>query len=175
VISAQGSPFWQFSLGFYGRPGVAEACVALQDTCDVDVNLLLFMIWLGLNGRQLSAAELRTIEEKSRGWARVVVAPLRRVRRALKGGAALVADDAVEPFRAKIKAIELEAERLEQEALYHLAENPSLGSNLGQGGSSVADAAYANIWTYEQRLGQTFTKSAVDVVLGAVREICAER
>jgi len=27
------------------RPGVAEACLALQDTCDADVNLLLYGCW----------------------------------------------------------------------------------------------------------------------------------
>ncbi|TMJ29569.1 MAG: DUF2390 domain-containing protein, partial [Alphaproteobacteria bacterium] len=29
--SATGSPFWRFSLGFYRRAGVAEACIALQE------------------------------------------------------------------------------------------------------------------------------------------------
>ena len=44
--SAQGSPFWRFSLRLYRAPGVGDACIALQETSGVDVNLLLFLLWL---------------------------------------------------------------------------------------------------------------------------------
>src|SRR5262249_35669715 len=43
--SAQGSPFWRFSLQFYRQPKVADACIALQEGAGVDVNLLLFLLW----------------------------------------------------------------------------------------------------------------------------------
>jgi uncharacterized protein (TIGR02444 family) len=39
--------FWRFSLSVYAAPGVADECLALQDTRGVDVNLLLFCAWLG--------------------------------------------------------------------------------------------------------------------------------
>src|ERR1700680_2972326 len=45
-----GSPFWRFSLRFYRQPGVADACIALQDARGVDVNILLFFLWLGSPG-----------------------------------------------------------------------------------------------------------------------------
>src|SRR5271170_5952237 len=35
------TPFWRFSLNFYRQADVSDACIALQDTCGVDVNLLL--------------------------------------------------------------------------------------------------------------------------------------
>jgi len=161
----QGSPFWQFSLAFYGRPGVAEACLTLQDQCGVDVNLLLFLIWLGLARRQLSSEELRAIETQSRGWAQSVVAPLRAARRALKGGWSFADGVGAESLRAEIKAIELEAERLEQEALYRLAQNPS----LGVAARSADAAACANIKSYETLLGRAFTDTAVNVLFAAIR------
>jgi len=40
------SPFWRFSLRFYSRPGVAAACLALQDEAGADVNLMLFLLFL---------------------------------------------------------------------------------------------------------------------------------
>ena len=43
--SDQGSPFWRFSLQLYRLPGVAEACIELQEKCGADVNLLLFLLW----------------------------------------------------------------------------------------------------------------------------------
>ena len=47
------TPFWRFSLKFYRQAGVAEACIAAQDGCGVDVNLLLFLFWLASGGRQV--------------------------------------------------------------------------------------------------------------------------
>jgi uncharacterized protein (TIGR02444 family) len=164
---ATGSPFWQFSLGFYGRAGVADACIALQDQCGVDVNLLLFLLWLAMAKRQLSLGELYAIEQKSRAWSRMVVGPLRTVRRTLKTGSELVAPASAETFRAGIKAVELEAERIEQEALYAFSQNPGLGRSA----ELVEDAARANVKIYESIIGREFTKNAVDVLLRAINDV----
>jgi len=161
---APGSPFWQFSLDFYRRPGVAPACLVLQDECGVDVNLLLLLLWLARAKRQVSVEEVRAIEASSAAWSRMVVAPLRAVRRTLKQGSSFVA--ATEPLRIDLKAIELEAERLEQEALYHLAEN----SALGRTAPSVQAASCANIKAYEDSAARTFAKNAIDVLISALGE-----
>ena len=42
---------WRFSLAFYASPGVAQALIALQDRDQLDVNLMLFALWLGVSGR----------------------------------------------------------------------------------------------------------------------------
>lgn len=39
--------FWQFSLAVYAAPGVEAECLALQEALGIDVNLLLFFVWLG--------------------------------------------------------------------------------------------------------------------------------
>ena len=46
VSGTQGSPFWKFSLGYYRGAGVSEACLELQDRCGVDVNVVLFLLWM---------------------------------------------------------------------------------------------------------------------------------
>jgi uncharacterized protein (TIGR02444 family) len=161
---ARGSPFWRFSLGFYRQAGVSEACIALQDQCGVDVNLLLFLLWLGLARRRLSPEDLRAIEADSRAWSLAVVVPLRSVRRTLKGGSNLVGPTTAEVFRTKIKAVELEAERLQQEALYTFAQ----ATNPGQLAASVDEAARANISTYQILLEREFTKNAIEVLLRAL-------
>ena len=51
--SSNETPFWRFSLHFYRQPGVSDACIALQDGCGVDVNLLLFLLWLADEGQLL--------------------------------------------------------------------------------------------------------------------------
>src|SRR5436190_16084831 len=88
--SAQGSPFWRFSLGFYRQPGVADACIALQEEAGVDVNLLLFLLWHAMLRRQLSLQDVKDIEQRVAPWRTATVIPLRTVRRALKSPLALV-------------------------------------------------------------------------------------
>ena len=103
---------WHFSLAVYGRPGVDAVCLDLQDRLGADVNLLLFVLWAGaVCGVRLPATELERLSAEAGAWQRSVVAPLRGVRRHLKG----VAD--AQAFRQRIKDAELESERLEQTRL----------------------------------------------------------
>jgi uncharacterized protein (TIGR02444 family) len=158
-----GSPFWRFSLRFYRQPGVADACIALQDGCGVDVNLLLFLLWLAAGKRGVGHGDVETLYAKTVSWRDDVVAPLRMVRRSLKGGSALVEAAAAEFFRTRIKAVELEAERLQQEALFALAG--SLATTMDP---SPEVAARANVAAYERVLKHRFTPEALDTLFSAL-------
>src|SRR5262249_11217638 len=160
------TPLWRFSLHFYRQAGVADACIALQDECGVDVNLLLFLLWLAAGGRQLSVEDIKELDEAVRPWRELTIIPIREVRRGLKGVRTLVEAGKQETLRTKIKAIELEAERLQQEALY----NRSLSSPLGREAEMTA-AARANIAAYEQTLTAAFPKAAVDCLQTAFTAI----
>lgn len=115
------SPFWRFSLRFYALPGVAPACLALQDEAGVDVNLLLFLLFLASERRPVSPADIRRLDSTIAAWRDSVVKPLRALRRRLKGGAEGIPAGASERFRDQIKRAELEAERIEQETLQGFA------------------------------------------------------
>jgi uncharacterized protein (TIGR02444 family) len=159
----QGSPFWRFSLRLYRRPGVADACIALQDECGVDVNVLMFFLWLAADKRLVPAPDARAVCEQAGLWHDDVVAPLRAVRRKLKGGSTLVERNTAELFRTRIKAVELEAERLQQEALFAMA--PNLETEPTE---SVDAAARANVLAYEQAAARAFTPGAVEILIAAV-------
>ena len=159
-LSAHGSPFWRFSLAFYRLPQVADACIALQEEAGVDVNLLLYLLWQAQQRRQFSAADVAAVEAKIGPWRDATVIPLRSVRRALKSPPALVAAPAAEAFRNRIKAVELEAERLQQEAMYAL---PPLGEEVPAAG----DAARANVAAYEVMLRVRFPEAAAGALLAA--------
>jgi uncharacterized protein (TIGR02444 family) len=159
--SAQGSPFWRFSLQFYRLPKVAEACIALQEEAGVDVNLLLFLLWHARECRRLSIADVAALESEVAPWRDLTVIPLRRMRRALKSPPALVSASATEAFRNRIKAVELEAERLQQEAMYDLAP---LGAAMPDAAEEVARA---NVAAYEAMLKVTFPHEAVNTLLSA--------
>lgn len=164
--SAQGSPFWRFSLGFYRRPGVADACLALQEEAGVDVNLLLFLLWHARQCRELSQSEVAGLEAKAGPWREMAVVPLRAVRRALKSPPSLVPPATVEAFRTRIKAVELEAERLQQAAMYDLV---STGS-CGRASASSAEAARASVAAYQRISRKIFPDAAVETLLSALNE-----
>ena len=120
-----GGAFWNFSLAVYRDPAVQQECLELQDRHGIDVNLLLFCAYLGaVHGAPLSAEEVREAAGAVGQWQRDVVTGLRGVRRALKPLAREQAPHAADAaaLRETIKAMELEAERIEQQMLERWAE-----------------------------------------------------
>jgi uncharacterized protein (TIGR02444 family) len=107
------SPFWEFSLSLYERKGVAAACIALQDRHQLDVNLLLFCVFAGVNGRELSQDEIAQLDARVALWRQNVIHPLRGVRRWL-AQQSLSPKDAAEPLRRGVLAREIDAEAVEQ-------------------------------------------------------------
>jgi uncharacterized protein (TIGR02444 family) len=111
---AAADAFWRFSLMLYARPGVAEALIRLQDRGGHNVNLILFGLWLGVSeGRRLDAAGLAHARAAIEGLDRAIVAPLRRLRRALKDDP----DPDVRDLRGRVLALEIAAERRVQARL----------------------------------------------------------
>jgi uncharacterized protein (TIGR02444 family) len=127
---------WRFSLRTYAAPGVADDCLALQERYGIDVNVLLFCAWLGAERRiVINMDEIESCERAVANWYARAVKPLRAARQAMKGLAE------AEAIRTQVKALELEAERREQEMLFALAEErwPN------QGDAKSADALRSNV------------------------------
>ena len=162
TIPASKSPFWRFSVKFYAEPGVAPACIELQDQAGVDVNILFFLLWNATQNRTLGNAEVAELERTIGAWRDIAVIPLRNVRRALKSPPPVIAPDVAEGFRTRIKAVELEAERLQQEAMYALAQS----GRLGQPAASPVEAARDSIAAYQAAL-RPFPAGPLDAVLTA--------
>jgi uncharacterized protein (TIGR02444 family) len=156
------SPFWRFSVKFYAVPGVAPACIELQDRAKVDVNLLFFLLWNATENRALNAGDVAELDRMAGAWRDMTVVPLRAVRRALKSPPPVMAPDAAEGFRTRIKAVELEAERLQQEAMYDLAN----AGRIGRPATSRPEAAQTSVAAYQALLGP-FPAAPLDAVLSA--------
>lgn len=149
-----GNPFWEFSLTIYRRDGVPALCLDLQDRRGADVNILLFAAWAGAAcGVRLDAAALARLDTAVAPWREGVVRPLRAVRRRVKGE-----DDGL---HARMKAIELEAERIEQDRLFALS-----GLNPGTPGDRAM--AFANL-----RLALPPEGPADVAALAALADACA--
>ena len=94
---------WRYAVTLYGRPGVAAACLALQDRHGADVPLLLAALWHAARGR--GPPDLERWREISNSWGAAAVLPLRKLRRDLKGRPGW------EAVRGRVKHLELAAER----------------------------------------------------------------
>jgi uncharacterized protein (TIGR02444 family) len=156
------SPFWRFSVQFYAVPGVAPACIELQDRASVDVNVLFFLLWNATQNRALDNAEVAELDRTIGAWRDMAVVPLREVRRALKSPPPVMAPEAAEGFRTRIKQVELEAERLQQEAMYDLAQT----GRFGRPAANPREAARTSVDAYQALLG-AFPPGPLDAVLSA--------
>lgn len=122
--------FWNFSLKVYVAPNIGDECISLQDSHGIDVNLLLFAAFIGRNGGTLSEREVGEIIALERDWHEQAVKPLRGARRAMKRmleSGSIKHPQAIVALRSRVKADELEAERIEQEWLNNWASDRALG------------------------------------------------
>ncbi|MDF2117117.1 TIGR02444 family protein [Roseiarcaceae bacterium H3SJ34-1] len=154
------SPFWTFSLSFYRMDGVAPACIEVQDKAGVDVNILLFVLFLATRGRALQTADVAAIDAALKGWRDDVVIPLRAVRRVLRSPEKSVDPEQASALRERIKAVELEAERLQQEALYALRPLEAWGA-----AQAPEPAARANVAAYAAWLDADLPAAAIKTML----------
>lgn len=115
---------WDWASGVYDAPGVAEACLHLQDDADQNVPLLLWAAWIAKSGRQPDAETLEAACDTARVWTDTTIGPLRAVRRTLKAPIPDMGDLARELVRDRVKALELEAENYLLAALEILAPLP---------------------------------------------------
>lgn len=122
---------WDWALDAYGREGVPEACLILQDAHGQNTSLLLWAVWAETADADLLARGA----EAARRWDGLALQPLRAVRRALKPPVPGVEDAAREGLRDEVKAAELRAERVLMETLEAITE--------GQGGVSALAALEA--------------------------------
>lgn len=155
--------FWDFSLHFYSLPGVATACLRLQDIKGADVSLLLFALWTARRGLRLGAAEAQAAEATVRSWRDSVVRPLRTARRATKAAPAGYAPGSSAMLHDRLKAIELEAERLQQDAL-------AAAVTLAPSDMKPGDLARENLAACAALLPDGLDPAQLDVLLRAFLE-----
>jgi uncharacterized protein (TIGR02444 family) len=104
----------------YRQASVQRECLNLQDQYGIDVNLVLFCAFAGAAHEVvLSDRVLKEAAEAVGTWQRQVVSGLRGIRQALKPflSASPPLDTPIATLRTQVKALELEAERIEQQIL----------------------------------------------------------
>ena len=133
------NPFWDFSVKLYGREGVPPACLRLQDRCNADVNILMYCCWVAQDRALLfDAMAIERIISAVEPWKSSIVEVLRNIRRELKSKTYQGIDvEEQERLRVEIKRIELNAERLQQDALFTMSHQELLGGTKDRRGSAL--------------------------------------
>ena len=110
--SMSNNPLWDYSIATYSLAGVAPACLALQDTFGLDVNVLLYASWLAQGERRLSYDHLTGMEAVITDWRSDTVKPLRALRIRWRQ------TPHTSGLREELKSLELRAERQQQDMMY---------------------------------------------------------
>ncbi|PLP59049.1 TIGR02444 family protein [Mesorhizobium loti] len=108
---------WAFMLGVYARPGVAPACLRLQEAHGLDIPLMLAVLHGGVSGRVPGPEQIQALDRNCRVWREIAIRPLREIRRAMKAHDWLASQPRVLLLRESVKAAELDAERVEADVL----------------------------------------------------------
>jgi len=155
------NPFWDYSLTLWGNERARAALMRLQDRnaarTDVDVNILLFCVWVASTGYgELNAGEILGAISATKPWHDAVVLPLRTTRRSLTEGVDPVSPALGTRLLAAVGKAELEAEKVEQLMLAHLVDIPE---HREAAPKAAADAATSSYSRYFLRLEITPTEA----------------
>lgn len=125
----QQQDFWNFSVATYGKAGVAEACLHLQEELGIDVNVLLYCCWYGCTRGTLDGPAMERILSFAEPWAEHVVRPLRAARTWMKAAGCnppFAPGDECMALREEIKRAELKAEHLQEDRMQELTRGAAL-------------------------------------------------
>lgn len=151
VFSSAGFPpcaLWEYSVKLYSNDKVAKACLSLQDRQSLDVNILLFCVWVAASGHgEFEGDELSSALRISQNWQEGSVKPLREVRRFLKSSFDPIDARMAADLKRVISESELYAEKLEILALDRLIDRPATGS-FDQ--KACLESAAGNLMAYFQ-------------------------
>lgn len=152
--AVKANPLWDFVTWAYRREGVENACLALQNRLNADVNIILFCIWLSFRGAGNAnlATYLGTALKISRDWQRTLVEPIRTTRQNLKDAVetdmfAPAERQTAEALRQRIKQCELDLEHLQTLALYSLVTTGD-DQGISRSPAEQKDDALNNLTVY---------------------------
>ena len=148
----------------YARRGVAENCLKLQDDHAADITIVLYLLWLAAQNRQLAKVEISQIVDATNSWRENVVKPLRTVRRHLKRAPLKRQLTATQSLRSELKKLELNSEKIQLQCLFENAQKRMPGIYV----DNVKAACSVNLRTYGQISSNQFEDADVRSLLSAI-------
>lgn len=119
-------------LAIYARPGVAPACLRLQEAHGLDVPLLLGVLYAVARGSLIDRPSLAVLDTRCAPWRDSVIRSLRRIRQDMKMPRIADLHPDAAALREAIKVQELQAERIEADLLADWIETLPGGTDCAQ-------------------------------------------
>lgn len=116
-------PAWEFVTRLYRAPGVAAACLELQERHGIDVTAMLFCLWRGAIDARPLGPHVTPLMQAAGTWHRSAVLPVRAARRWLKEEAKRLGEAAGASLYKTVLAAELDCEHGELLMLAQLADS----------------------------------------------------
>lgn len=145
------SPFWNYSSQLFQIAEVAEACLAMQNNFDADVNLLLFCCWAGDHHRQLDDTDINNLITASAPWQNAIIKPLREARKLMKNHIIAMPASLHNQTITNLNEMELNAEHMAQLNLEKTIDFKSRPAN----DATPIDTSARNLLVYVQTLEKT--------------------
>ncbi|MFN3806271.1 TIGR02444 family protein [Asticcacaulis sp.] len=160
-MSDSGTTFWDWALTAYAGEGVPSLCLELQDTHGQNVPLVLFAVWAGVRGVALDDGTVEVAVDISRAYADTVVVPLRNIRQRMRVVVGDMDDAHREALRSRVKALEIEAERAQMEALAAL---------IGDGSAEPEKTARDNLLAVARLWARVVPRNPLNAFCDALSE-----
>ncbi len=130
----QSHPFQEFSASLIRKPGVADACLFVRDRYGLNVNLILFCVWVADGGSgSLSIEAATAVVRRIADWEQQVVEPLRDIHRACRHEPLGIPEFLLHTFEPHIETAGVEADRVEQLVLADFVQSmPVAGADDGR-------------------------------------------
>ncbi|MCF6775375.1 TIGR02444 family protein [Thiotrichales bacterium 19X7-9] len=114
ILDEANNPFWQFSLKLYKNKQIELSLINLQEQYDLNINCILFALWLAYANIQLQSGEFQDIIKSVKVIQSTVTKPIRKARKTIKLNQSQYPDI----FYQNLLQVELESEALQQQTLY---------------------------------------------------------
>ncbi len=137
MSSAASDELWDYATATYALPGVAACCLELQDKYHLDVNVLLYCLWLARREAKAVVIDWSGLLAQTSRWQTGVVSRLRALRRRLK--ALAVSSERALHLRDRLLNCELRAEAVEQAALPAWVGSPVISSSAAPSSRTAAE------------------------------------
>lgn len=114
------NPLWDYSLKLYINEDIKQLCITLQNSYDINVNIVLWCCWYASDQGEFSQEFLDQILADNAPWHDNVTCQLRQARQWLRNNQQ---NELVQPFRQQILQLEITSEAFQQKQLYELSIN----------------------------------------------------
>lgn len=139
--SEPGKRLRDYAVAIYRQENVSSACLQLQESAHVDLNLLLFAAWATSTGYAVSPSDIQAARALVGSWHSEIVKPLRAVRRRLKHGPSPAPSEETGVLRQKLQSLEIAMELIELDELETFATRLKTSSrNARQRSQIISDA-----------------------------------